>query len=162
MTLRIPRRLSLLIDLGTRSSRLSNERKSMLDVDYHCGIDDDRFASASHATRDVFLTTWLWYFSLLRTAELFAGESWQGISVERPQIMAKSKNHTAHNQTYKWHKNGIKKPTKQKYTSLKGVSFAWRLCMRPKFDDFLSLSCLSITPRAIIHHKISPDKVFYP
>ena len=35
--------------------------------------------------------------------------------------MAKSKNHTAHNQSYKWHKNGIKKPKKTKYTSLKGV-----------------------------------------
>lgn len=37
--------------------------------------------------------------------------------------MAKSKNHTAHNQSYKWHKNGIKKPKKQKYTSRKGVSY---------------------------------------
>lgn len=36
--------------------------------------------------------------------------------------MAKSKNHTAHNQTYKKHKNGIKKPKKQRYSSTKGVS----------------------------------------
>ncbi len=36
--------------------------------------------------------------------------------------MAKSKNHTAHNQSYKAHKNGIKKPKKQKYSSRKGVS----------------------------------------
>jgi hypothetical protein len=35
--------------------------------------------------------------------------------------MAKSKNHTAHNQTYKAHKNGIKKPRKQRYSSRKGV-----------------------------------------
>ena len=35
--------------------------------------------------------------------------------------MAKSKNHTAHNQTKKAHRNGIKKPSKQKYPSLKGV-----------------------------------------
>ena len=35
--------------------------------------------------------------------------------------MAKSKNHTAHNQTYKAHRNGIKKPRKQKYSSRKGV-----------------------------------------
>jgi large subunit ribosomal protein L29e len=35
--------------------------------------------------------------------------------------MAKSKNHTAHNQSYKAHKNGIKKPKKHKYTSRKGV-----------------------------------------
>ena len=36
--------------------------------------------------------------------------------------MAKSKNHTAHNQNKKDHKNGIKKPKRQRYTSLKGVS----------------------------------------
>ncbi|KAH9306935.1 hypothetical protein KI387_011339, partial [Taxus chinensis] len=35
--------------------------------------------------------------------------------------MAKSKNHTAHNQSYKAHKNGIKKPKKQRYTSRKGM-----------------------------------------
>jgi large subunit ribosomal protein L29e len=35
--------------------------------------------------------------------------------------MAKSKNHTNHNQNKKAHRNGIKKPQKQRYTSLKGV-----------------------------------------
>lgn len=35
--------------------------------------------------------------------------------------MAKSKNHTAHNQTYKAHRNGIKKPKTYKYKSRKGV-----------------------------------------
>ena len=35
--------------------------------------------------------------------------------------MAKSKNHTAHNQTYKQHKNGIKKQKKFRYSSRKGV-----------------------------------------
>lgn len=35
--------------------------------------------------------------------------------------MAKSKNHTAHNQTKKAHRNGIKKPKTQRYPSLKGV-----------------------------------------
>ncbi|MCO5612368.1 hypothetical protein L7F22_066635 [Adiantum nelumboides] len=35
--------------------------------------------------------------------------------------MAKSKNHTAHNQSYKAHKNGIKKAKKHKYTSRKGM-----------------------------------------
>ena len=35
--------------------------------------------------------------------------------------MAKSKNHTAHNQTVKAHRNGIKKPRRNKYPSLKGV-----------------------------------------
>ncbi|GMM55534.1 ribosomal 60S subunit protein L29 [Maudiozyma humilis] len=37
------------------------------------------------------------------------------------QKMAKSKNHTAHNQTKKAHRNGIKKPRTYKYPSLKGV-----------------------------------------
>jgi hypothetical protein len=35
--------------------------------------------------------------------------------------MAKSKNHTAHNQSYKAHKNGIKKPKRNRQTSTKGV-----------------------------------------
>ncbi|XP_037700534.1 60S ribosomal protein L29-like [Choloepus didactylus] len=35
--------------------------------------------------------------------------------------MAKSKNHTMHNQSWKWHRNGIKKPHSQRYESLKGV-----------------------------------------
>ncbi|XP_035839199.1 uncharacterized protein LOC110879121 isoform X1 [Helianthus annuus] len=33
--------------------------------------------------------------------------------------MAKSKNHTAHNQSYKAHRNGIKKPRKHRHTSTK-------------------------------------------
>jgi len=36
--------------------------------------------------------------------------------------MAKSKNHTAHNQTRKAHRNGIKKPKRQRYISLQGVN----------------------------------------
>eukprot|EP00884_Botryococcus_braunii_P015558 jgi/Botrbrau1/2686/Bobra.0203s0029.1 len=35
--------------------------------------------------------------------------------------MAKSKNHTAHNQSYKWHRNGIKKPKVHKFKSRKGM-----------------------------------------
>ncbi|XP_037060279.1 60S ribosomal protein L29-like [Peromyscus leucopus] len=35
--------------------------------------------------------------------------------------MAKSKNHTTHNQSRKWHRNGIKKLRSQRYESLKGV-----------------------------------------
>lgn len=35
--------------------------------------------------------------------------------------MAKSKIHTSHNQTRKNHRNGIKKPKMQKYSSTKGV-----------------------------------------
>ena len=35
--------------------------------------------------------------------------------------MAKSKNHTNHNQTYKEHRNGIKKPKTHRKRSSKGV-----------------------------------------
>ncbi|CAO2642593.1 60S ribosomal protein L29 [Lemmus lemmus] len=35
--------------------------------------------------------------------------------------MAKSKNHTTHSQSRKWHRNGIKKLRSQRYESLKGV-----------------------------------------
>jgi hypothetical protein len=38
--------------------------------------------------------------------------------------MAKSKNHTAGNQSRKAHRNGIKKPQKHKYHSTKGVSLS--------------------------------------
>ncbi|KDD77162.1 hypothetical protein H632_c6p6 [Helicosporidium sp. ATCC 50920] len=34
--------------------------------------------------------------------------------------MAKSKNHTAHNQSAKAHKHGIRKPKRQRHTSQKG------------------------------------------
>ncbi|XP_058281757.1 large ribosomal subunit protein eL29-like [Hylobates moloch] len=34
---------------------------------------------------------------------------------------AKSKNHTTHNQSRKWHRNAIKKPRSQRYESLKWV-----------------------------------------
>ena len=36
--------------------------------------------------------------------------------------MAKSKNHTNHNQNKKAHRNGIKKPRRQRYASLLGVN----------------------------------------
>ena len=35
--------------------------------------------------------------------------------------MAKSKNHTAHNQTAKQHRNGIKKPSRQRYSKTIGM-----------------------------------------
>ena len=36
--------------------------------------------------------------------------------------MAKSKNHTNHNQGSKNHRNGIKRPIRNRYDSLKGVN----------------------------------------
>lgn len=38
--------------------------------------------------------------------------------------MVKQKNHTARNQTYKAHRNGIKKVRRQRFRSLKGVRSA--------------------------------------
>ncbi|KAL7341031.1 ribosomal L29e protein family-domain-containing protein, partial [Rhodotorula toruloides] len=40
--------------------------------------------------------------------------------------MAKSKNHTNHNQNKKAHRNGIKKPKTNKYPSMKGVDPKFR------------------------------------
>nr|XP_017825531.3 60S ribosomal protein L29-like [Callithrix jacchus] len=50
--------------------------------------------------------------------------------------MAKSKNHTTHNQTRKWHRNGIKKPRSQRYESLKGVGpkFLRTMCFAKKHN----------------------------
>ena len=36
--------------------------------------------------------------------------------------MAKSKNHSTHNQGHKNHKNGIKRPTRNRFESLKAVN----------------------------------------
>ncbi|KAH8929147.1 hypothetical protein BT69DRAFT_1346115 [Atractiella rhizophila] len=40
--------------------------------------------------------------------------------------MAKSKNHTNHNQNKKAHRNGIKKPKTNRYPSLRGVDAKFR------------------------------------
>merc|ERR1712032_917198 len=50
--------------------------------------------------------------------------------------MAKSKNHTNHNQTYKAHRNGIKKPLRERYTSLKRTNSVYRRNLKRarKFD----------------------------
>ena len=50
--------------------------------------------------------------------------------------MAKSKNHTNHNQNYKDHRNGIKGIPKTKYISLKGVNQVYSRNLRRarKFD----------------------------
>ncbi|ELK28830.1 Ankyrin-1 [Myotis davidii] len=50
--------------------------------------------------------------------------------------MAKSKNHTTHNQSRKWHRNGIKKTQSQRYESLKGVDpkFLRNMCFAKKHN----------------------------
>ncbi|KAK4478331.1 hypothetical protein RD792_017621 [Penstemon davidsonii] len=44
-----------------------------------------------------------------------------GHEVTRALAMAKSKNHTAHNQSHKAHRNGIKKPKRHRNISTKGM-----------------------------------------
>ncbi|XP_032617312.1 large ribosomal subunit protein eL29-like [Hylobates moloch] len=48
--------------------------------------------------------------------------------------MAKSKNHSTHNQSRKRHRNGIKKPRSQRYESLKGMDpkFPRNMCFAKK------------------------------
>lgn len=53
--------------------------------------------------------------------------SWEGVAQDAHPVahalfcrMAKSKNHTAHNQSRKAHRNGIKKPQRQRFSSQKG------------------------------------------
>ncbi|CAD7682866.1 unnamed protein product [Nyctereutes procyonoides] len=50
--------------------------------------------------------------------------------------MAKFKNHTMHNQSQKWHRNGIKKPQSQRYKSLKSVDpkFLRNMCFAKKHN----------------------------
>jgi large subunit ribosomal protein L29e len=55
--------------------------------------------------------------------------------------MAKSKNHTAHNQSYKAHKNGIKKPKRHRQTSTKGVKKSAPAVTLPFLPVALSRSC---------------------
>jgi large subunit ribosomal protein L29e len=40
--------------------------------------------------------------------------------------MAKSKNHTNHNVEHKAHRNGIKRPAKTRYVSLRGTDLKYR------------------------------------
>ncbi|XP_038943781.1 large ribosomal subunit protein eL29-like [Rattus norvegicus] len=56
------------------------------------------------------------------------------IAVAYHADIAKSKNHTSHNQFCKWHRNVIKKPHSQIYKSLKGVDpkFLRNMCFAKK------------------------------
>ena len=76
-------------------------------------------------------------------------------------VMAKSKNHTAHNQTYKQHKNGIKKQKKFRYSSRKGVrsllmslqcpekGCAMRVCLAPGHRAQWKCVCIHHIKRSI-------------
>lgn len=53
--------------------------------------------------------------------------------------MAKSKNHTTHNQSFKWYRNGSKKPGSQRYEYLKEVDpkFLRNMCFAKKHKKSL-------------------------
>lgn len=65
--------------------------------------------------------------------------------------MAKSKNHTAHNQSYKAHKNGIKKPKGHRQTSTKGVRASLSMLACLTILDLNFKSSLSLE-RYYIHY----------
>ncbi|XP_053419193.1 60S ribosomal protein L29-like [Nycticebus coucang] len=68
--------------------------------------------------------------------------------------MANSKNHTTHNQSRKWHRNGIKKPRSQRYESLKGVDskFLKNMCFVKKHNKTLFLKMQANNAKAISAH----------
>jgi len=67
--------------------------------------------------------------------------------------MSKSKNHTNHNQNHKHHRNGIQKPKRQKYGSLKGVNAKFLRNRRRaiKFDP-------SITKNKSVERRVAAAK----
>ena len=71
--------------------------------------------------------------------------------------MAKSKNHTAHNQSYKAHKTGIKKVKATKYQSTKGVSVAADLLyLAPTSSGIYRILSLSLTTFCIAVMQMDP------
>jgi large subunit ribosomal protein L29e len=59
--------------------------------------------------------------------------------------MAKSKNHTAHNQTRKAHRKGIKKPLRNKYQSLKGCDPKFLRNRRRSLKTMLAIKAKAAT-----------------
>ena len=55
--------------------------------------------------------------------------------------MAKSKNHTAHNQSRKDHRNGLKKPSLKKHMSMKGELQLVDVSVPSLMSCFLPLGC---------------------
>lgn len=55
-----------------------------------------------------------------RMSLLLNEQSLFSIVLNSHTIFLHMQNHTAHNQSFKAHRNGIKKPTKQRYSSRKG------------------------------------------
>ncbi|KAL6034668.1 hypothetical protein STEG23_033856 [Scotinomys teguina] len=72
--------------------------------------------------------------------------------------MAKSKNHTTHNQLRKWHRNGIKKPRSQRYESLKGVNpkFLRNMRFAKKHNKKGFKRMQATNTKAISEHNIFP------
>ncbi|KAH0516445.1 60S ribosomal protein L29 [Microtus ochrogaster] len=84
--------------------------------------------------------------------------------------MAKSKNHTTHNQSRKRHRNGIKKPRSQRYESLKGVGpkFLRNMCFAKKHkkglkkmqaNDAKAMSARAEAIKALVKPQVVKPKV---
>ncbi|XP_068598754.1 large ribosomal subunit protein eL29 [Brachionichthys hirsutus] len=73
--------------------------------------------------------------------------------------MAKSKNHTSHNQSRKAHRNGIKKPKSNRYESLKGVDPKFLKNMRfAKKHNKKGMKALRKAARAAPAAPAAPEK----
>ncbi|XP_012511658.1 PREDICTED: 60S ribosomal protein L29-like [Propithecus coquereli] len=68
--------------------------------------------------------------------------------------MAKSKNHTTHNQSQKWHRYSIKKPQSQRYESIKGVDpkFLRNMCFARKYNKKGLKKMQANNPKAMSAH----------
>jgi large subunit ribosomal protein L29e len=72
--------------------------------------------------------------------------------------MAKSKNHSTHNQGRKNHRNGIKKPPRHKYHSLKGVLFFFLVCVfsiSPFGSAFLPSTAIQVDPKFLRNQRFA-------
>lgn len=59
-------------------------------------------------------------------------------ATDRIVTMVKQKNHTNRNQSFKAHRNGIKKTKRQRFSSLKGVSWIGVLiCYVEQFPEYI-------------------------
>lgn len=70
--------------------------------------------------------------------------------------MAKSKNHTNHNQGHKNHRNGIKKPRVHKHASMAGVRFNFQSEFAvdlPNLIRFLHQLCFQMDKKFLLNQK---------
>lgn len=79
------------------------------------------FRCIARALRSFFRFCWQWSIPRFFSPSNACDDTDPATDCFSSLIMAKSKNHTAHNQTNKWHRNGIHKVQRQRYSSTRGV-----------------------------------------